>query len=386
MTSSCYQNAQLFQCPIISKEIVRSILRKNDTEQPKPARWQSPSVVLSPSFAGMVVVETKNGAESLVGQTFPWYRVNLDGVSGDHFVQLCDEHSKQLKLNGKAVSGSFTGKRKMVLRLRDRAARKWTNESRDSIFYRPIGSNQHTWRLFFLSMLIGAAIVSYSAFTMLVPSLQQPLNMPTRLVLITAFALIQLFAVGVPVFFWKNRPRCQDFVSLDFSPTGVVGTTAMGEFITLVFAELKSKKLIKSNPMQCRLETPNGQVYWIILRRPMNVFVIRALYPGSDSRKDVVAATVRHLNRLGVSLIAIGFVLSLLGNMVAHYLANTSAILPEDVRRIRVGLVYVPLMSSFFGLQLCCVAWKHSTRGQRTVKAVKSRFSKPKDSPKNTTP
>ncbi len=357
----------------------------DEARQLKLKPWQHPSVVLTPNLFGMTVIEAKNGAESLIGQTFPWYRVDLDCTSGGRFVRLCNEQSKHLKINGKLVNGRFEGSPKLVSRLRDRAARKWANESSDSISYQPIGDHQCAWWFFFLFMFGGAVIVSYSSLAMMMPSMQQPMIMPTRIVLFTAFALIQLLAVGVPIFLWKQRPRHQDFVSLDFLPTGIVGTSATGEVTSLVFAELKSKKLIKNNPMQCRLETKNGHVYWIVLRRPMNVFAIRALYPGSDSRKKIVAHAVRHFYRLGVRFIIIGVVLSLFGNAFAHYLANTGAILPADVRRIRVGLVYFPLISSFLGLRFCGVAWKYSLSGQRTIKSIKARFSNSKeDDPKDT--
>jgi len=91
--------------------------------------------------------------------------------------------------------------------------------------------------------------------------------------------------------------------------------------------------------------------------------------------------------RQGIRMFILGFVLAGLSHVLINYLGSSGAILPNQVQGLRKAMIGLSLLYSWaLGLIYFWIAWKHSPRGQRTIKTIKARFSKPKVATKNTTP
>lgn len=362
-------------------------MKDGNTEQSKGRRWKWPTVKLAPCLNGLVVVEAKNGAEELVGQTFPWYRVWIQHVNGGSFARLLNEQCKPLKVHGKVVQSKFKGKSKIVGRLQDRAAFKWANESDDPIPFQPAEDPLFAWYIVTAFMLLSCIYISVQSILLFGPVLQSSQIIPIRVIALVMILGAQVLAVVAPYFFWNIRPRTRSFADIDLMPTGIVGTTEQGEVVTLLFAELDTVKVKKGNPTRCRMETADGQVYWMVMRTPINKFVLRAICPSKETQKEIKANTVRAMHRQGIRMLILGVVLAALSNTLINYLATAGAILPGNVRPVRRGMVGLSLFyPSFIGLMYIWMAWKHSPKGQRAFKRIKARFSRTKDKPTDNNP
>jgi len=206
-----------------------------------------------------------------------------------------------------------------------------------------------------------------------------PIGMNQLLTIIGLLMAAGMLSLPV-LFIWSMRPRTQSFTEIDLLPTGIIGTTQAGEAVTLIFDELAKFKLKPGNPARCRMKTKDGQVYWLVLPRPINRFVVHAMNPSSETQRERDAIAVRYLYRQGIRLLILGIVLASLSYALATYLASIGAILPANVRQIRRGMVgFSLLMPGWIGFASLWIAWINSPNGQRALKRFKARFSKPKD-------
>ena len=336
----------------------------------------------------MIVVETKNGAESLLNQTIPWYRIRIQSSHGTTLIRMIDEKSKFVKIDGKVVQTKFKGSGKLSSRLQDRAARKWANESDEPIQFQPIEESMWLW-VPLLTLMAGACLYMFFPLLKKIPNgtFSTPLS-PSQLYTIGGL-LIAACLLSLPVLLlWRMRPRAQSFQEIDLLPTGIVGTTQTGEVVTLIFEDLATLKLKVGNPTRCRMKTKNGIVYWMALPPPINRFARCAINPSNETQKESKATAIQAIYHQGVRLFVIGVVLASISYALINYLASIGAILPADVRLIRRGMVGFSLLYPW-GTGFWCfwIAWKTSPRGQRILKRFKARLFKSKDNdPQNTTP
>lgn len=335
----------------------------------------------------MIVVETKNGAESLLNQTIPWYRIRIHSSHGTTLIRMIDEKCKFVKIDGKVVQIKFKGAGRLSSRLQDRATRKWANESLEPIQFQPIEESVWLW-VPLLVLMAGACLYMFVPLLKKIPNgtFSTPLS-PPQLYTIGGL-LIAACLLSIPVLLlWNMRPRTQSFQDIDLLPTGIVGTTKTGEVVTLIFEDLATLKLKVGNPTRCRMKTKNRQIYWMVLPSPINSFAVRAISPSNETQRESDAVTVRYLYRQGIRLLILGIVLASISYALINYLASIGAILPADVRLIRRGMVGFSLLFPIWaGVAFIWIAWKNSPVGKRTLKRFKARFSKSKDNdPKNNT-
>lgn len=343
---------------------------------------------MMPGLTGMRVIDAKNGAEQLIGELFPWHQIRIQTTNGSAMIHILNERCKPIKRNKKIVQVKAKGSAKLLGRLQDRAMRKWATESDEPITFEPVEELWRWWWVSFVFALGSGLYISIGSLQLFWPALQTP--QPIVLLAIVGFILAsaQLAAIAFPLLLWILRPRQQSFISVDLMPTGIVGATPAGEVIILIFEDLKKCKIGSINHGRCRMQTLDGQTYWMAIQsRPIKTYVASAIASEVLSPKEIMEQTIRAMYRQGARLIVLGIISGVATYTFMGYLLSTGLLPPSFTKQQQWGTtMFAAVLPVMIGLILIWTGWSNSIKGRRSIKRFKARFARNKQpAPTNTT-
>tara|TARA_R110000744_G_C19307872_1_gene556417 strand:+ start:270 stop:1346 length:1077 start_codon:yes stop_codon:yes gene_type:complete len=350
----------------------------DDDQKCTRKRWLKPAgVVLKPGLTGMTVIEAKNGAESLIGRTFPWYRIMIIQSNSTYTLHLRDERDAFLKVDSKRVWVKFKGSGKLICRLQSRAARVWARESDEPIGFEPKEESVWIWIPVMMVMGSGCVYLMSRMFTKIPSGMFSPPFTKWTVIAGIAALLVLAFPLLGMLMFWSLRPRPRDFESIDLMPTGIVGTTKLGEVVSLEFAELAECKLRMGNPLRCSMRTEDGRLYWMALPNPISLFAQHAINPSNKSQRELKRKAIRNLYRQSFRLLILGVVCAGGSYVLINFLVSIGAILPANTQRIRNSIAAFSFgFPAMVAALLMWQAWSYSSSGLRTRKKARALLSR----------